>query len=893
MTIRFRILALLGILGAMAVAEGLLSVYLQQLIQQTRERVDQRAAVRDLQSRLEVALLDAKQHARDRVRGNGTPGALERAMTQARTHVTSLRDVTHDAEQRTRLDAVEQGIGAWEASWPAPDPLASRAAIETAIGSLEDAFVPLRANLTHLQIRQDRLYDDAQDAARRDFQRYATLMLAIPAVVLILLAVSIVTARRVLLDPLAAIADRAARISRGESPPLERSARQDEIGTLVNTFTDMVEGLRDREMELSGALALSRDLTARHREAEQVAQRAREELETVIETVPAALLLVHERDGVRLHNRAAARLIGAPPSGDAVAAYQSEHQVSFTLAGRDGLALPPERWPMMRALAGETIAGEEVVARMTDGRELAMLVSAAPLAGVDGRSAIIVLQDISALKAVDRLKDEFVSIVSHELRTPLTSIRGSLQLVLDDAGSLPDPDHRQLVQVALNNCERLIRIINDILDIAKIEAGKIALRTETAGVRDLVRTALDSVEGLARAAGVSFVLQIPDDVPPVEVDVDRVVQVLVNLLSNAVKFAPPRSRVTVEAAARDAMVEISVADRGRGIDEADQARLFQKFQQIDGSTTRATGGTGLGLAIVRGLVEQHGGAVSVASRPGEGTRFAFTLPVSTNTPTDSGSVVTRARAPGSARVLVVDDDDDFRLVTRRHLERAGFQVDEARDGDQAIARARADRPDVITVDLLMPGMNGWTLLRALRDDPVLADIPAVVVSAVADRAGNLARDVAVLAKASGIDVLLAELTSLLPVPGAGDILVAEDDDDLRALLVRTLRRRGFATREARNGADALAMLDDRVSLLVLDLNMPEVDGLDVLRLLRERQGARTVPVLVITGTEVSRESALAAGASGYLSKPLEVTEVARVVQRLVTRAGDGPDGRDR
>lgn len=893
MTIRFRILALLGILGAMAVAEGLLSVYLQQLTQQTRERVDQRAAVRDLQSRLEVTLLDAKQHARDRVRGNDTPGALERAMAEARALVASLRDVTVDAEQRTRLDAVERGIGAWEASWSSPDPLASRAVVEAAIDRLEDAFAPLRADLAQLQIRQDLLYDDAQEAARRDFQRYATLMLAIPAVVLMLLAVSIATARRVLLDPLAAIADRAARISRGESPPLERSDRRDEIGTLVNTFSDMVETLRDRETELSGALALSRDLTARHRDAEQVARRARAELETVIETVPAALLLVHETEGIRLHNRAAARLMGAPPSGDAVAAYRAGHQVSFTIVGRDGATLPPGRWPMMRALAGEVIAGEEVVARMTDGTEMAMLVSAAPLADSEGRSAIIVLQDISALKAVDRLKDEFVSIVSHELRTPLTSIRGSLQLVLDEAGSLPDPDHRQLVQVALNNCERLIRIINDILDVAKIEAGKVALRTEPAAVRDLVRTALDSVDGIARAAGVSFVLELPDDLPYVEVDADRVVQVLVNLLSNAVKFAPARSRVTVAAATHGAMVEIAVADRGRGIDEADQARLFQKFQQIDGSTTRATGGTGLGLAIVRGLVEQHGGTVTVVSRPGEGTRFAFTLPVSAGAPSGSAAAVTAARAPGAARVLVVDDDDDFRLVTRRHLERAGFQVDEARDGDQAMARAREARPDVITVDLLMPGMNGWTLLRALNDDPVLADIPTVVVSAVADRAGNLARDVAVLTKASGIDVLLAEVTSLLPVPGAGDILVAEDDDDLRALLVRTLRRRGLTTREARDGAEALAMLDDRVSLLVLDLNMPEVDGLDVLRQLRERQGARTVPVLVITGTDVSRESALAAGASGYLSKPLEVTEVARVVQRLVTRAGDRPDGRDR
>ncbi|MDQ3171724.1 MAG: ATP-binding protein, partial [Acidobacteriota bacterium] len=523
--------------------------------------------------------------------------------------------------------------------------------------------------------------------------------------------------------------------------------------------------------------------------------------------MPAALLLVDRAEGVRFQNRAATMLSGPPPDKNALEHYES----GFTLAGRDGVELPLAKWPLMRALDGETIAGEDVVVRRRDGRDMPMLISAAPMNDALGQpsGAVVVFQDVSALKAIDRLKDEFVSIVSHELRTPLTSIRGSLQLVLDEPGSVPDDDHRHLVRIALNNCERLIRIINDILDIAKIEAGKTALQLRSCAVRDLVAAAIESVEGMARSAEVAFTIHIPDGLPPVEADADRMTQVLVNLLSNAVKFAPPRSRVSVEAAEAGAMVEISVSDRGRGISPEDLPLLFQKFQQIDASASRSRGGTGLGLAIVRGLVEQHGGTVTVSSRKGEGTRFAFTLPAAAST---------RALAPlsgavdvaRSARVLVVDDDDDFRTVTKRHLERAGFHVTEARDGSEALEHARKATPDVITLDLLMPGMNGWTLLQSLSDDPTLASVPVVVLSAVADRSGQLGRNVAVVAKASGVDVLMSEIGALLASSASGDILVAEDDDDLRSLLAHALRKRGFTTREARDGADAMSMIDDNV-----------------------------------------------------------------------------------
>jgi PAS domain S-box-containing protein len=236
------------------------------------------------------------------------------------------------------------------------------------------------------------------------------------------------------------------------------------------------------------------------------------------------------------------------------------------------------------------------------------------------------VRDISERREVDRLKNEFVSIVSHELRTPLTSIKGSLQLLHHDEVLDAHPEPAQLVRVALSNTERLIRIVNDMLDIAKIEAGRLNLELRRCAVTDLVRTAVQSVDQLARSLSVTLVPGIDAGVPPLRVDADRMVQALVNLLSNAVKVAPPGTEVTISArATAGGEVEIAVRDRGKGIAPDKIPMLFQKFQQLDGSE-RKVQGTGLGLTITKALVEQHGGRIAVASALGEGTTFTITLP---------------------------------------------------------------------------------------------------------------------------------------------------------------------------------------------------------------------------------------------------------------------------
>ena len=500
-------------------------------------------------------------------------------------------------------------------------------------------------------------------------------------------------------------------------------------------------------------------------------------------------------------------------------------------------------------------------------------------------------QDIARLREVDRMKDEFVSIVSHELRTPLTSIRGSVQLVLDETGSVPDPEHRKLLQIALNNCERLVRIINDILDVSKIESGNLVLRKKAVQVAELVRQSVDVVAPPARTANVTLEMRVPASLRPVMVDPDRVVQALVNLLSNAVKFAPPNSTVTTTVTGSDRVITIAVADQGEGIAPENLNRLFQKFQQVDSSSSRRKGGTGLGLAITKALVEQHGGRIFVDSELHKGTRFSFTLPAATAEEAASIAPIA-ANDDGSARmvvrrVLIVDDDDDFRALMKVELGHAGYAVLDARDAASAFQIARATRPDVITVDLMMPGMDGWSFIEQLRQEHGLADIPIVVVSGAPDAKTNarLPIDVSVIAKGDGVDRLLREIGLTLAGRRGATILVAEDDEDLRGVLAASLTRGGHRVIPVRDGAEALAAIErEQVDLLVLDLLMPNIDGFEVLARLKGSKAASTIPVIVVTGTDRSTTElrALRLGAHVYLTKPIEAAALTEEVTRLLT-----------
>ncbi|HVC20376.1 MAG TPA: response regulator [Vicinamibacterales bacterium] len=505
-----------------------------------------------------------------------------------------------------------------------------------------------------------------------------------------------------------------------------------------------------------------------------------------------------------------------------------------------------------------------------------------------------IMSDVSERRRIERMKDEFVSTVSHELRTPLTSIRGSLQLVIDEGAAALDEEQRQLLDVALSNCERLIRIINDILDISKIEAGGIQLQRAPWAPYALVEAAIQSVAGMARTNRVRIIPYVHRTMLPISVDGDRIVQVLVNLLSNAVKFAPADSVVTVEVSSRGRMLSFAVHDRGRGIDAADLPRLFQKFQQLDSSSTRQVGGTGLGLAISRALVEQHGGTIDAVSEPGFGTTFTIDLPAGDGVPAPAAvEAPAPAPAPGGSRrrILVVDDDDDMRLVLRRQLEGAGYEVIEARDGNDAVEQTRLHRPDLVLIDLIMPRSSGHAAIRAIAADETIAGTPVVVLSVIADELRPMLGTRPVLQKPVTAETLLREVGRVVGPGQRPRVLIAEDDVLLRGFYTTMIRRRGFRVTAVEDGRRAVAEFrEGGADVVLVDLHLPGLHGTDVIQQIRTLPGGATVPIIAMSGMppeDAARESHQA-GANLFMAKPVDLTRCVEQICDLLERRTSEP-----
>ena len=793
-----------------------------------------------------------------------------------------------DPEQIERVRLLREQYDKWSATWTSGVDRSEPADILVAMS--ERDFAPISSLLSDFDRRGRELANESERLLTRRRQLFFSIMTSIFVSAMLLMTWLMYSTKRVVLDPLTELTSAADQIQQGDFTAAHQTLRGDEIGVLINSFAKMVQALQIRERELALALSESRDLASVTSESRRRVEAAHADLLATLETIPAALMIFNADGSVRLRNRAATEVFGIEPQNPEL---RKNYWSRFKRIAKDGTPIPPEKWISARALDGETIKNEELEIHHPDGRVFPILASGAPLRNELGHvaGAVVAFHDITRLREVDRLKDEFVSIVSHELRTPLTSIRGSVQLVLDEPGSVPDPEMRKLLQIALNNCERLVRIINDILDVSKIESGNLTLRRKAVHVADLVRQSIDVVASPAANARVRLEVKVPASIRPVMVDPDRIVQAIVNLLSNAVKFAPPDSAVTTTVTGSEHMVTIAVADHGEGIAPENLNRLFRKFQQVDSSSSRRKGGTGLGLAITKALVEQHGGRIFVDSELHKGTRFSFTLPTASSEEAASIAPVA-ANDDGSARlvarrVLIVDDDDDFRDLMRLQLSHAGYDVLDARDAESAIQIARASHPDVITVDLLMPGIDGWSFIDRLRQEEGLANIPIVVVSGAADAKTDvrLPTDVSVIAKGEGHDRLLREISLALAGRRGATVLVAEDDDDLRGVLTASLTRNGHRVIQARDGAEALASLErDQVDLLVLDLVMPNIDGFEVLARLKGTGRGATLPVVVVTGTDRSTTElqALRLGANVYLTKPVAAAALTEEVTRLLT-----------
>ncbi len=496
----------------------------------------------------------------------------------------------------------------------------------------------------------------------------------------------------------------------------------------------------------------------------------------------------------------------------------------------------------------ETFSAPHEEVRRRDGSTFLVQLSVTPV--LDDRSPLALVaafRDVTDRREVDRMKDEFVSVVSHELRTPLTSIRGSLGLLAGGAvGELPEGG-RRMVDIAVENTDRLIRLINDILDIERIESGTVVLHKERCEVATLVAEALRVVMPLADAATVDLGLGEVEGV--VWADADRIVQTLTNLLSNAVKFSPVGGVVTLSAAPDDDDILFRVVDDGRGIPTDQLESVFQRFQQVDASDSRQKGGTGLGLAICRSLVEQHGGRIWAESEPGQGATFSFTLPA-LDTSTEE------APAVAGPLVLVCDDDPSLLEVGRVLLTTHGYRVTTARSGAEAVTKAAAEHPAVIVLDMLMPTMDGWHTVEALKSSPETAAIPVLVLSVLdADDGAGLADRVEkwLTKPIEDGDALISAVGQLV---GGNDpgcrVLVVEDDADLAQILAASLERRGLRVEVASTVAAARRLSRTFIpDLIVLDVSLPDGDGYEVVEQLRDDGRLASTPLVVYTASDLS------------------------------------------
>ena len=597
-------------------------------------------------------------------------------------------------------------------------------------------------------------------------------------------------------------------------------------------------------------------MLARSRERGRADELTRQQ-EILLDSVADGICGVDRHGLVSFANPAAGRLLGAP------AASLTGRPVHELLHGSASAELKCGPDCALRRATERHVAaaGEDRIFR-SDGSPLPTEYFFTPILD-HGRfsGSVLSFRDISQRYALDRLKDEFISTVSHELRTPLTSIRGALGLL--SSGILGELNEKasNLLRIATSNSDRLVRLINDILDLERIQSGRAPITFRPVPLSQIVHQAIEGMAPVADAAGV----QLLHDTTKVEVsgDVDRLLQVMTNLLSNAVKFSPPNSSVSVMMRPGATGVTLSVIDQGRGIPADKLETIFGRFQQVDASDSRQKGGSGLGLAICRTIVQQHSGRIWAERNPVRGSTFRVFLPYQ-----QMPAALPGPETEAQGTVLLADANLATRPLVAQQLARHGYRVVETESVEQTIQAAKGVQ--AILLDTSLDGMNGWEILPLLRTKDPESHTPIVLLS-VAPGGGELPADAqGLVTKPVEEDALLAELARVLCGPGErARILVVEDDADLAHVIQQIFTRETIDVRVAHTRQEALdACVNFRPHLLVLDIGLPDGDGFNVVDWLRQHETLARLPLVVYSGRELGapERRQLVLGPTHFLTK---------------------------
>jgi signal transduction histidine kinase/CheY-like chemotaxis protein len=502
--------------------------------------------------------------------------------------------------------------------------------------------------------------------------------------------------------------------------------------------------------------------------------------------------------------------------------------------------------------------------------------------------------------AATEAKSQFLANMSHELRTPLNAIIGYSEMLEEEA---QDAGNKQFVadlEKIHGAGKHLLALINDILDLSKIEAGKMELYLETFDLKTMLEDVVATTRLLVQKKSNSLAVNIPSGLGTMRGDLTKVRQALFNLLSNASKFTE-HGTITLTAARESAgndgsWIVLQVKDTGIGMTRDQLGRMFQAFSQADASTVRKYGGTGLGLAITRHFCRMMGGDVTVASESGAGSTFTLRLPAEVRDPAkelDTERLRAPDQLPKDNAVLVVDDDPAARDLLKRFLNKEGFHVECAANGPEAIAAAKRIRPKAITLDVMMPGMDGWAVLTKLKEDPLIANIPVIMLTIVDDKHfGHALGATEYLTKPVDRDRLSVVIRKLTKPTLPGKVLIVDDDPEVREMLVRTLGRQDWETVTAEDGRAGLdAVAASKPDLILLDLMMPRMDGFEFVSELRKNQDWRSIPIIVITAKTLTNEDRVLL--QGHVQKVLQkgdfsfdalLAELRDIVRECVSRA---------
>jgi len=498
------------------------------------------------------------------------------------------------------------------------------------------------------------------------------------------------------------------------------------------------------------------------------------------------------------------------------------------------------------------------------------------------------------LKELDKMKDSFLSTVSHELRTPLTSIKSFAEILLtydEDKAT-----QKEFLTIINQESDRLTKLINDFLDLSKIEAGRMTWDDKEQSMIPIVQNALTITQSLVKEKGILVELSTPENPPVISCDKDRIMQVVTNLLSNSIKFTPKEGKIMVgvkvvkadDATGKPDMIVVSVADNGIGIAPENHAAVFEKFKQVGDTLTDKPKGTGLGLPICKEIVEHYGGNIWVESELGKGSVFSFSLPTvlsaEVKPPLPEYKEKPAAEIQKGKLILVVDDEPNIRQFLAHELTQKGYRVIGASNGKEALTLTRERRPDLITLDIQMPDINGFDVTSVLKNDEATKGIPILILSVTDDKekAYRLgANDT--MTKPFNNEELVSRINQLL-IGTKKTILIVDDDKALVKSIKYHLDHKGYTTCVAYDGKEALEMVaSHHPDLIILDIIMPNMDGYEVIKSLKSNPETADISIVMVTGVDIAggRVKALSVGASDYVPKSGDFNRMYKAIENIL------------